>query len=183
MVSAIREARARVISTFLNRHYGARNRIFPARDQTRIPRSPPARDRIAKITRRTGRANAARSHKVSVIRDSENCVVADAVLVEPVSTAKFPANREINRECCRIAVLVASEAVNNGFVTGLSKRIPYTTEQGIILAEQGTLGARTGNFIGPELIIIAAMRFRHKGPAGNVRFAPESRHWPDESAR
>jgi hypothetical protein len=71
-------------------------------------------------------------------------VVADAVLVEPVSTAKFPANREINREFCRIAVLVASEAVNNGFVTGLSKRIPYTTEQGIILAEQGLLAREQG---------------------------------------
>jgi hypothetical protein len=45
----------------------------------------PARDRISKIVRRTGRVNAACSHKVSVIRDSGDCVVADAVLVEPVS--------------------------------------------------------------------------------------------------
>jgi len=28
----------------------------------------------------------------------QDCVVADAVAVEPVSTPKFPANREINRE-------------------------------------------------------------------------------------
>jgi hypothetical protein len=28
----------------------------------------------------------------------QDCVVADAVQVEPVSTLKFPANREINRE-------------------------------------------------------------------------------------
>ena len=27
-----------------------------------------------------------------------DCVVADAVAVEPVSTAKFPANREKNRD-------------------------------------------------------------------------------------
>jgi hypothetical protein len=45
----------------------------------------PARDQISKIVRRTGRVNAACSHKVSVIRDSGDCVVADAVLVEPVS--------------------------------------------------------------------------------------------------
>jgi hypothetical protein len=35
----------------------------------------PARDQISKIVRRTGRVNAACSHKVSVIRDSEDCVV------------------------------------------------------------------------------------------------------------
>jgi hypothetical protein len=40
---------------------------------------PPARDRTTKTTRRIGRANAGFSRKVSVIRDSENCVVADAV--------------------------------------------------------------------------------------------------------
>jgi len=61
-------------------------------------------------------------------------VVADAVQVEPVSTAKFPANREKNREFCRIAVSVASELVNDGVVTGLAKRIPYAKEQGITLA-------------------------------------------------
>jgi hypothetical protein len=75
-------------------------------------------------------------------------VVADAVVCEPVSTPKFPANREKNREFYRIAVSVASATVNSGVVTGLSKRIPYSTEQGIILGEQGKLGARTGNSIG-----------------------------------
>jgi hypothetical protein len=33
-----------------------------------------------------------------VIRDSGDCVVADAVTYEPVSIPKFPANREKNRE-------------------------------------------------------------------------------------
>ena len=33
MVPAIREARARVVGTFLNRHHSARNRIFSARDR------------------------------------------------------------------------------------------------------------------------------------------------------
>ena len=41
----------------------------------RIRHIPPAGDRIAKITRRIGRANAGLSRKVSVIRDSGNCVV------------------------------------------------------------------------------------------------------------
>ena len=34
-------------------------------------------------------------------------MVADAVPVEPVSTLKFPANREINREFCQIGPLGA----------------------------------------------------------------------------
>src|SRR6476469_5711390 len=67
----------------------------------------PARDQIPKITCRTGRANAACSRKGSVIRDLGNCVVADAVQVEPVSTPKFPANREINREFRQIPLLDA----------------------------------------------------------------------------
>jgi hypothetical protein len=46
----------------------------------------PARDQIPKITCRTGRANAACSRKGSVIRDLGNCVVVDAVHIEPVST-------------------------------------------------------------------------------------------------
>jgi hypothetical protein len=45
---------------------------------------------MMKITRRTGRANAARSHKVPVTRDLGGCVVVDAVLVEPVSTPGIP---------------------------------------------------------------------------------------------
>jgi hypothetical protein len=75
-------------------------------------------------------------------------MVADAVEVEPVSTTNFPANREKNREFCKIAAQIESETANNGAVTGLSKRIPYSTEQGIILAEQGKLGGRTGNSTG-----------------------------------
>jgi hypothetical protein len=68
-------------------------------------------------------------------------VVADAVQVEPVSTAKFPANREKNREFYIIAISVGSETANNGVTTGLPKRIPYSTEQGILTREQGILSA------------------------------------------
>ena len=74
--------------------------------------------------------------KSLVVRD---CVVADAVQVEPVPTAKFPANGEENREFYRIAVSAASETVNNSAVTGLRKRMPYSKEQRIILVEEGIL--------------------------------------------
>ena len=48
---------------------------------------------------------AAYSRKVSAIRDSGDCVVADTVQVEPVSPAEFPANREKNREFRQICPL------------------------------------------------------------------------------
>jgi hypothetical protein len=72
------------------------------------------------------------------------CVVADAVLVEPVSTHEFPANREINREFCRIRILKADTRANSK----ASSEIPYAGEQGIISAEQGILVWEQGIFRG-----------------------------------
>jgi ketosteroid isomerase-like protein len=102
MAPAVREAWARAVIAFLNRHYEPGTEFFRPETKSKFRLVSPARDQISKIVRRTGRANAACSRKVSVIRDSGNCVVADAVQVEPVSTPKFPANREINREFCRL---------------------------------------------------------------------------------
>jgi hypothetical protein len=63
--------------------------------------------------------------------------VADAVTVEPVSTPKFPANREINREFCRIRPLSAILKADTRANSETCSEIPYATEQGIILVEQG----------------------------------------------
>ena len=64
-------------------------------------------------------------------------MVADAAPVEPVSTVKFPANREINREFRRIrlfgAILKADTLANSEAYS----KIPYSTEQGILAKEQG----------------------------------------------
>ena len=111
--------------------------FFRPETKPKIRPVSPARDQISKIVRRTGRANAAFSRKVSVIRDSGDCVVADAVQVEPVSSAEFPANREKNREFCRNGMSVRQRLQ----ITACSElsKIPYSTEQGIILAEQGIL--------------------------------------------
>ena len=68
-----------------------------------------------------------------------DCVVADAVAVEPVSTPKFPANREINREFCRIHPLCEILNADTRAISKAFGRIPYATEQGIISAEQGFL--------------------------------------------
>ena len=59
--------------------------------------------------------------KSLVVRD---CVVADAVTVEPVSASEFPANREKNREFCKIAASGAPETVNKTVVAGFPIRIP-----------------------------------------------------------
>jgi hypothetical protein len=64
----------------------------------------------------------------------------DAVSVEPLSAAKFPANREKSREICKMGALGAPETVNNGDVAALPMQITYSPEQGIILAEHGNLG-------------------------------------------
>jgi hypothetical protein len=54
-------------------------------------------------------------------------LVAGAVDVEPVSNPKFPANREKNREFCKIAASRTLKQSNNGVVAGLPTQIPYST--------------------------------------------------------
>jgi hypothetical protein len=64
-----------------------------------LKENPPKRYvKLSENTLANSRNEAAFSRKVSVTGDFGDCVVADAVQVEPVSTAKFPANRENNRE-------------------------------------------------------------------------------------
>ena len=72
--------------------------------------------------------------------------MADAVRVEPVSTPKFPANREINREFRRIRPLGALLNANTQQFQRAFSEIPYTTEQGIISAEQRILLQEQGIF-------------------------------------
>jgi hypothetical protein len=81
--------------------------------------------------------------KSPVARD---CVVADAVVVEPVSTPEFPANREINREFRRICPLYETLKANTRAISKTFRKIPYATEQGIILAEQRIFSSGTGKF-------------------------------------
>jgi hypothetical protein len=71
-------------------------------------------------------------------------VVADAVTVEPVSTPKFPANREINREFCRIHPLCEILNADTRAISKAFGQIPYATEQGIISVEQGILTQEQG---------------------------------------
>jgi len=71
-------------------------------------------------------------------------VVADAVQVEPVSAAKFPANREKNREFRRIRPLGAILKADTRADSKAFSQIPYTTEQGIVSAEQGIFAREQG---------------------------------------
>jgi hypothetical protein len=71
-------------------------------------------------------------------------VVADAVGFEPVSTPKFPANREKNREFHRIRALGAILKADTRANSEACSEIPYATEQGIISKEQGILAQEQG---------------------------------------
>ena len=64
-------------------------------------------------------------------------MAADAVAFEPVSTPKFPANREKNREFRQIRPLCEILKADTRANSKASSEIPYATEQGIISAEQG----------------------------------------------
>jgi hypothetical protein len=72
-------------------------------------------------------------------------MVADAVAVEPVSTPEFPANREINREFHQIGPLCKILKADTRADSKASSEIPYATEQGIILAEQGIFNGQIRN--------------------------------------
>ena len=74
-----------------------------------------------------------------------NWLAEDAVLIEPVSAAKFPANREKYREFCRNGrsgpISASSQRVNSiGF-----SRIHYATEQGIFKRVSGHFLGISGN--------------------------------------
>ena len=71
-------------------------------------------------------------------------MVADAV--EPVSTGKFPANREINREFCKIRPSAPNFRAGTQANPMASSEIPYAIEQGIFPAEQGILVREQGIF-------------------------------------
>jgi hypothetical protein len=71
-------------------------------------------------------------------------MAADAVAVEPVSASLFPANREENREFNKIGTSGVLEIGNNAVVTGVSARIRYSGQQGIISAKQGMLAREQG---------------------------------------
>jgi hypothetical protein len=85
----------------------------------------------AAIWRRTGPSESARR------------LAADAVTVERVSTAKFPSNREINREFRRIRALEAILHADTRANSRACGKISYATEQRIFAKEQGILPAKT----------------------------------------
>ena len=80
-------------------------------------------------------------------------MVADAVVVEPVSTAKFPANREKNREFFNFRRASRLIWLTNPIISVTWSQISYSMEQGIISAEQGILAQEQGNLTAKTEII------------------------------
>jgi hypothetical protein len=71
------------------------------------------------------------------LKEHKMRMVADAVAFEPVSTSKFPANREINREFRPIRLFGAILKADTRANSEACSEIPYSTEQGIFAKEQG----------------------------------------------
>ena len=70
--------------------------------------------------------------------------MADAVVIEPVSTPKFPANREKNREFFNFGAVFAIRGLTSPIISGLLSQIPYSPEQGIFAKEQGIIFKEQG---------------------------------------
>jgi hypothetical protein len=62
-------------------------------------------------------------------------MVADAVVVEPVSTPRFPANREINTEYFNSKHSSHLRWLTSPMISLILSKVPYATEQGIISAK------------------------------------------------
>ena len=70
--------------------------------------------------------------------------MADAVAVEPISTATFPINREINREFCDFRRAPRLRWLTSPKISETWSQIPYSMKQGISPAEQGILAQEQG---------------------------------------
>src|SRR5450759_5309920 len=92
----------------------------------------------------TGRRQLMR--RPGAVRDG--MVAADAVVVEPVSAPKFPANREINREFFDFGLARGSEVAICPMIHWTWSKIPYSTEQGIFVKEQGIFTREQGILTG-----------------------------------
>jgi len=75
-------------------------------------------------------------------------LVVNAVIVEPVSTPKFLANRDINREFRQIRSLCEILNADTRAISKAFSQIPYATEQGILTQEQGILPTKSEIIIG-----------------------------------
>jgi hypothetical protein len=73
-----------------------------------------------------------------------NVVAEVAVQYEPVSTIKFPADRENNREICRFRPSPGFSAHSWRANSIASTLIPEATEQGIYFTEQGMIQDEQG---------------------------------------
>jgi hypothetical protein len=122
---------------------------FPGR---RKKRQYVARTTDKRSQRRSGRSKTPPTRGLShACRKSPrmwDCVVADALQIEPVSNLKFPANREINREFCRFRGPLArfSRPIAKR-IQWLAAKFPTPKEQGIFGGLTGNSAERTGNLI------------------------------------
>ena len=111
------------------------------------------RHRVTEIVMKKSTLTAGKIGESSRIERKPNWVVADAVLVEPVSASKFPVIRENNREFCEWdGVLPVCVPKRREYSKGWAE-IPCQNQTGNFLARCGNpfretrcLGKQAGNF-------------------------------------
>jgi hypothetical protein len=111
--------------------YGKRDFAIQRQRRRKGPRR--STDRQQRQSTRT------KTHQFDAIRTAPgkslfvwDCVVADAVAVEPVSAWKFPPNREKYREFCSNERNSRAVAIKKSRQVGTLDEIPCATEQGIL---------------------------------------------------
>src|SRR5476649_819930 len=105
------------------------------------------RDRTSRISTRKSPEVGGLRGSIRDFGDYEDCVVADAVAVEPVSTPKFLANREINMDFCQIRTLCDLLKANTRAIQRLSAKFPVRQNRELFRWSR-EFYARTGNFAG-----------------------------------
>src|SRR5262245_32337398 len=125
------------------RHYVARSTDQGSRRRSGWNKTPPIRG-LSRVLRKSPQTC--------------DCVVADAVGFERVSASRFPANREINRECYQIRPPSGILAAGNRTDSIPCDRIPYGTEEGFFCGISGDFFYGTGKIFFPNRQLRAADR-------------------------
>jgi hypothetical protein len=142
---------AKLFATHL---FGARNGNFRAGDSaSKLAACPTWRpgDRKAGRPRKKSPPTAGIFAKSPQVGENPDWMVADAVVVEPVSTPKFPANREKNRDLFNSGAISGSDAPVSPMFLGTYSQIPYSSEQGISEGRTENFQRRSGKFSGCTL--------------------------------
>jgi hypothetical protein len=119
--------------------------------------------------------NAGYSSETGKRRFASDCVVADALALEPVSTPKFPFIRENNREFCESDALSIDCRRQTAHISGRLAKIPCEIESGIFCREPGHFRQANGKFSQRQLEGAPFANTRHKRWSWRLNPEPRAR--------